>query len=118
MIGVKIEDRHGILNTESIVRVPGLSFAEWGPRDTSYAAGDLDTAFDYGRKPGVVPPPELTSAANRVIEAANVAKLYILDNAMAEDIIAQLTAGMDIIAGGLPEVAELGRKHTGRTMPW
>jgi 4-hydroxy-2-oxoheptanedioate aldolase len=106
------------LNTESIVRVPGLSFAEWGPRDTSYAAGDLNAAFDYGRKPGVVPPPELTSAANRVIEAANVAKLYILDNAMVEDIIAQLTAGMDIIAGGLPEVAELGRKHTGRTMPW
>jgi len=118
MIGVKIEDRHGIPNTESIVRVPGLSFAEWGPRDTSYAAGDLTAAFDYGRKPGVIPPPELTAAANRVIEAAKVAKLHILDNAMPEDIIAQLTAGMDIIAGGIPEVAELGRKHTGRTMPW
>jgi 4-hydroxy-2-oxoheptanedioate aldolase len=51
MIGVKIEDGPGRHNTESIVRVPGLSFAEWGPRDTSYAAGHLDVAFDYGRCP-------------------------------------------------------------------
>jgi 4-hydroxy-2-oxoheptanedioate aldolase len=118
MIGVKIEDRPGLLNTESIVRVPGLSFAEWGPRDTSYAAGYLDVAFDYGRKPGVVQPPELVAAAQRVIRAGREAKLHILDNAMKEDILAQLAAGMTIIAGGVPEVAEIGRKHTGRTMPW
>lgn len=118
MIGVKIEDAPGRANTESIVRVPGLSFAEWGPRDTSYAAGYLDVAFDYGRKPGLVQPPELAAAAGRVIRASKEAGLHILDNAQAEDILAQIDAGMDIIAGGLPEVAETGRKHTGRTMPW
>jgi 4-hydroxy-2-oxoheptanedioate aldolase len=118
MIGVKIEDRPGLRNTESIVRVPGLSFAEWGPRDTSYAAGHLDVAFDYGRKPGVVPPPELVAAAERVIRASKEAKLHILDNARPEDIVQQLAAGITIIAGGYPEVAGIGRKHTRRTMPW
>ncbi len=117
MMGVKIEDRAGLHNTESIVRVPGLSFAEWGPRDTSYAAGHLDVAFDYGRKAGVVAPPVLVAAAERVIRASKQAKLHILDNARPEDIIQQLAAGMDIIAGGIPEVAESGRKHTRRTMP-
>jgi 4-hydroxy-2-oxoheptanedioate aldolase len=118
MIGVKIEDRPGLQNTESIVRVPGLSFAEWGPRDTSYAAGHLDVAFDYGRKPGVVQPPELVAAAERVIRASKEARLHILDNARPEDLLQQLAAGIEIIAGGIPEVAEMGRKHTGRTMPW
>lgn len=118
MIGVKIEDRPGLLNTESIVRVPGLSFAEWGPRDTSYASGHLDHAFDYGRKPGLKHPPELVAAAERVIRAAKDARLHILDNAQADDILDQLAAGMTIIAGGYPEVAEIGRKHTRRVMPW
>ncbi len=118
MLGVKIEDGVGLPHTEGIVRVPGLSFAEWGPRDTSYANGFLDHAFDYGRKPGLVAPPPLKSAAERVIRACKEAKLHILDNARPEDILAQLAAGMDIIAGGYPEVAETGRKHTKRVMPW
>jgi len=118
MLGVKIEDSVGLPNTESIVRVPGLSFAEWGPRDTSYASGHLDFAFDYGRKPGLVPPAPLAAAATRVINASKAARLHLLDNAQAEDIIEQIAAGMDIIAGGYPEVAEKGRQHTKRVMPW
>lgn len=118
MIGVKIEDAPGLHNTESIVRVPGLSFAEWGPRDTSYAAGHLDMAFDYGRKPGLVQPPELAAAAARVIRASKEAGLHILDNAQVDDLLAQLEAGIDVIAGGYPDVAEKGRKHTSRKMPW
>ncbi len=118
MFGVKIEDAPGLRNTAAIVRVPGLSFAEWGPRDTSYANGHLDLAFDYGRKPGLVAPPPLAAAAERVIRAAKEAKLHILDNAQLEDLIPQLELGIDIIAGGIPDVAEKGRKHTGRTMPW
>ncbi|MBL9215926.1 MAG: hypothetical protein JNG83_10665 [Opitutaceae bacterium] len=117
MLGVKIEDRAGLENTEAIAAVPGLSFAEWGPRDTSYASGHLDVAFDYGRKPGVVQPLELAAAAQRVIAASKANRLHILDNAMAEDIVSQIDAGIDIIAGGMKEVADIGRRHTGRTMP-
>jgi len=118
MLGVKIEDRQGLALTEKIARVPGISFAEWGPRDTSYASGHLDVAFDYGRKPGVIQPPELKAAAERVIAAGKSSGLHILDNARTEDVLAQLAAGITIIAGGEKEVAEIGRKHTNRVMPW
>ena len=73
-MGVKIEDKSGLAHTEEIVRVPGVIFGEWGPRDTSYSNGFLDVAFDYGRKPGVVEPAPLKAAANRVIAAAKAAK--------------------------------------------
>lgn len=112
MIGVKIEDHVGLPQTDKIVRVPGVIFAEWGPRDTSYANGYLDVAFDYGRKPGVVEPPPLRAAAERVIGASKAAKVFILDNARAETVKAQIDAGVMIIAGGLREVAEIGRKHS------
>lgn len=117
MIGVKIEDKVGLTNTAAIVRVPGVIFAEWGPRDTSYANGFLDVAFDYGRKPGVVEPPPLKAAADRVIAASKAAKVFVLDNARAETVVPQIDAGVMIIAGGLKEVAEIGRKHTKRTAP-
>ncbi len=117
IIGVKIEDHVGLPNTEQIVRVPGLIFAEWGPRDTSYSNGFMDVAFDYGRKPGVVEPAPLKAAADRVIAAGKAAKVFILDNARPESIVPQLDAGIMIIAGGIKEVAEIGRKHTKRTMP-
>ncbi|MEN9633067.1 MAG: hypothetical protein RL077_1471 [Verrucomicrobiota bacterium] len=117
MIGVKIEDHVGLQQTEKIVRVPGVIFAEWGPRDTSYSNGFLDVAFDYGRKPGVVEPPPLKAAANRVIAASKAARVFVLDNARAETVVQQIDAGMMIIAGGLKEVAEIGRKHTKRPTP-
>lgn len=117
IIGVKIEDKAGLPHTEKIVRVPGVIFAEWGPRDTSYANGFLDVAFDYGRKPGVVEPPPLRAAADRVITASKAAKVFVLDNARAESVTQQIDAGIMIIAGGLKEVADLGRKHTKRQMP-
>jgi len=118
LIGVKIEDHVGRPNTDKIVRVPGVAFAEWGPRDTSYASGHLDVAFDYGRKPGVIEPPPLRAAAERVIRASKKVNVYVLDNVRPENVVEQLDAGIMICAGGLPEAAEIGRKHTKRTMPW
>ena len=117
MIGAKIEDHVGLPHADQIVRVPGLIFAEWGPRDTSYANGFLDVAFDYGRKPGVVEPPPLKAAAARVIAASKAAKVFILDNVRPESVVPQLDAGIMICAGGLTEAADIGRKHTKRTMP-
>jgi 4-hydroxy-2-oxoheptanedioate aldolase len=114
MIGVKIEDHVGLPNTEKIVRVPGVIFAEWGPRDTSYSSGFLDVAFDYGRKAGVVDPPPLKAAADRVMAASKAAKVFILDNVRPENVTQQLDAGIMIAAGGIKEAAEIGRRHTGR----
>jgi 4-hydroxy-2-oxoheptanedioate aldolase len=117
IMGVKIEDHVGLPNADKIVRVPGVIFAEWGPRDTSYANGFIDVAFDYGRKPGVVEPPPLKAAADRVIAASKAANVYILDNARPETITQQIDAGIMIIAGGIKEVADAGRRHTRRSAP-
>jgi 4-hydroxy-2-oxoheptanedioate aldolase len=117
IIGVKMEDKEGLAQTERIVRVPGVIFAEWGPRDTSYYNGFLDVAFDYGRIPGVVEPPPLKAAANRVIAAGKAAKVFILDNVRPENVTQQIDAGIMILAGGIKEAAEIGRKHTKRNMP-
>jgi 4-hydroxy-2-oxoheptanedioate aldolase len=114
MMGVKIEDHVGLPNTEKIVRVPGVIFAEWGPRDTSYSNGFLDVAFDYGRKAGVVEPPPLKAAADRVIAACKAARVFILDNVRPETVTQQLDAGIMIAAGGIKEAADIGRKHTKR----
>jgi 4-hydroxy-2-oxoheptanedioate aldolase len=117
MIGVKIEDNAGLPNTEKIVRVPGVIFAEWGPRDTSYSNGFIDVAFDYGRKAGVAEPPPLKAAADRVIAASKAAKVFILDNVRPENVTQQIDAGIMIAAGGIKEAADIGRRHTKRTMP-
>jgi 4-hydroxy-2-oxoheptanedioate aldolase len=116
IVGVKIEDKSGLAHTEEIVRVPGVIFGEWGPRDTSYSNGFLDVAFDYGRKPGVVEPAPLKAAANRVIAAAKAAKVFILDNVRPENVTEQIDAGMMILAGGIKEAADIGRKHTKRVV--
>jgi 4-hydroxy-2-oxoheptanedioate aldolase len=117
MIGVKVEDHVGLPHTEEILRVPGVIFGEWGPRDTSYANGYLDHAFDYGRQPGLVDPPPLRAAADRLIRACKAAKVFILDNVQPEDVVRQLDAGIMICAGGFKEAADIGRAHTKRTMP-
>lgn len=118
LLGVKIEDRVALEHTEASVRVPGIAFAEWGPRDTSYASGFFDVAMDYGRKPGVVEPPPLRAAAERVIKASKAANVFILDNVRPEDVTRRLDEGIRIGAGGIEEAAEIGRRHTKRTLPW
>src|SRR5262249_55674841 len=117
MIGVKVEDHVGLPNTEKTVPFPGGIFGEWGPRDPSYSNGFIDVAFDYGRKSGVIEPPPLKAAADRIIAASKAAKVFILDNVRPESVTQQIDAGIMIGAGGIKEAAEVGRKYTKRTMP-
>ena len=56
LLGLKIEDRHGLAKADSIAAVPGVAFAEWGPLDMGMSFGDLDsgdppyrTALDAAR---------------------------------------------------------------------
>jgi 4-hydroxy-2-oxoheptanedioate aldolase len=118
LLGVKIEDHVALEQSEASVRVPGIAFAEWGPRDTSYANGFFEAAMDYGRKPDFVEPPPLRAAAERVIKASKAAHVFILDNVRPENVTRQIDNGIMICAGGIPEAAEAGRAYTKRTLPW
>lgn len=118
LMGLKIEDHVALGNTEANLRVPGISFGEWGPRDTSYSNGFFDVAMDYGRKPGVIEPAPLKAAADRVIKACKEAHVFVLDNVRPEDVTRRIDEGIRVCAGGIEESAEIGRRYTKRTLPW
>ncbi len=112
MLGVKIEDPHALRNCEATAAVAGLAFVESGPRDMGLSYGYLEGRAD--------PPlsPEVLAANERVLAAADAAGVAFLNNVLPDNVISGIEGGIDIAAGGSREAAEIGRKHTGRVMPW
>jgi 4-hydroxy-2-oxoheptanedioate aldolase len=112
ILGVKIEDRHALENTEKTVEVPGIAFAEWGPRDMGLSYGLLGGRADP-------PLPEiLQKAGARVLAACKAADVYFLDNVLPENVEQRIDEGVMIGAGRQQRAAEVGRRYTKRTMPW
>ncbi len=112
ILGIKIEDRHALLNTESSTQVPGIGFAEWGPRDMG---------LSYGLLGGQADPPfpkVMQDAGDRVLAACKIADIAFLDNVLPDNVVERIEGGLRIGAGGVEEAAEIGRKHTNRKMPW
>ncbi len=112
MLGVKIEDQQALANTEKTVAVPGLAFAEHGPRDMGLSYGYLEGRAD----PPV--PAEVNAAGRRVLAACQANGLFFLDNVLPENVVARINAGVMIGAGRRQDSAEAGRKYTKRKMPW
>ena len=112
MLGVKIEDPHALRNCEATAAVAGLAFVESGPRDMGLSYGYLEGRAD----PPL--PAEVVAANEKVLAAANAAGVAFLNNVLPDNVIAGIDGGIDIAAGGSQEAAEIGRKHTGREMPW
>lgn len=112
MIGVKLEDSHAVRNAEATLRVPGLAFAEAGPRDQSLARGHLEGRAD----PPL--PPDVQVVVDEVLAATQRLGLPYLDNVLPDNVLKRLEWGVMIGAGGSEEAAEIGRRHTGRVMPW
>lgn len=110
MLGLKIENRRALENVEASTSVPGLAFAEWGP-------GDMGMSFGHKDAHDPPYPPEMIEARARVKAACDRAGLAFLDMVRADNVIAQLDQGVRIGAA-TPDAAEIGRRHTGRTMPW
>jgi 4-hydroxy-2-oxoheptanedioate aldolase len=112
LLGIKIEDRHALANAEARVRVPGIAFAEWGPRDMGLSYGLLGGQADP-------PLPEiLQQAAARVQAACRAARVFFLDNLLPENVVQRIEEGVMIGAGRRRDSAEIGRRHTRRKMPW
>ncbi|MCA9230994.1 MAG: hypothetical protein KDA57_10100 [Planctomycetales bacterium] len=112
MLGVKIEDRQALAHTEESLAVPGLAFAEHGPRDMGLSYGYLEGRAD----PPV--PAEVDAAGSRVLAACKANGLFFLDNVLPENVAAQIDKGVMIGAGRKEASAEAGRKYTNRKMPW
>ncbi|HWB83223.1 MAG TPA: hypothetical protein VG675_03715 [Bryobacteraceae bacterium] len=112
MLGVKIEDRHALEHTEETLQIPGLAFAEWGPRDMGLSYGLLSGSADPPY------PKPMQQAMERVLPACKRNHLAFLDNVLPDNVKKRIDEGVRIGAGGSKEAAEIGRRYTKRTMPW
>lgn len=112
LFGVKLEDAHAVRNADASLRVPGIAFGEAGPRDQSLARGHLEGRAD----PPL--PPDVQAVVDEVLAACRRAGKPYLDNVLPDNVIDRLRWGVMIGAGGSERAAEIGRRHTGRTMPW
>ena len=112
MLGVKLEDQQALANTEATLAIPGIAFAEHGPRDLGLSFGYLDGRAD----PPL--PAEVNAAGDRVLAAATANGVFFLDNVLPDNVQKQLERGVMIGAGRREDSAEVGRRHTGREMPW
>jgi 4-hydroxy-2-oxoheptanedioate aldolase len=112
LLGIKIEDRHALENAQLSIAVPGIAFAEHGPRDMGLSYGYLEGRAD----PPV--PEEVDTAGEQVLKACKINGVFFLDNVLPENVIERIKKGVMIGAGRREDAAEIGRKYTGRKMPW
>src|ERR1700731_2847642 len=92
LLGVKLESPEGIANSEEIIAVPGLGFAELGP-------GDLGLALGYPTVPRDPYPQEMRQARERVFAACRNPRVAFLETATPKTIIARLDEAVRVIAG-------------------
>lgn len=112
ILGIKIEDPVALDSAEVTTRVPGIAFAEHGPRDMGLSYGYLEGRAD----PPV--PPEVAAAGARVLAATRAAHIFFLDNVLPDNVCERVRHGVMIGAGSVQAAAEAGRRCTERRMPW
>jgi 4-hydroxy-2-oxoheptanedioate aldolase len=112
MLGVKIEDPHALNNAKETLQIPGLAFAEHGPRDFGFSLGYLEGRADPPVPEGVA------TAGDRVLALCKKNGLYFLDNVLPDNVKKRVDKGVMIGAGSNQQAAQVGRVYTKRKMPW
>jgi 4-hydroxy-2-oxoheptanedioate aldolase len=112
MLGLKIENKHALVNAELTTQVPGIAFAEWGP-------GDMAMSFGYQKVQRDPLPPELQEARDRIFSACKAAGVAFLEGMTPETAAQKIDEGVRISSGGPngEATAKAGREHAKRTMP-
>jgi 4-hydroxy-2-oxoheptanedioate aldolase len=112
LLGLKIENVRALANADETTKVPGVAFAEWGP-------GDMGMSMGYPDQHDEPYPEDMLAARSRVLGACKAANLAFLNQVYTHDVVERIEEGVRIGAGhAAREAAEVGRRHTGRTMPW
>lgn len=111
LLGLKIENKRALSNCELSLRVPGISFAEWGPGDMGMSLGFPDTHDEPY-------PPAMEDARNRVLAACKANDVRFLSSVYSHNVAMRIDEGVRVCAGrNGEEAAKIGREHTKRTMP-
>jgi len=112
LLGLKIENVRALANAEETTKVPGVAFAEWGP-------GDMGMSMGYPDRHDEPYPEDMLAARSGVLAACKAANLAFLNQVYPHDVVERIEEGVRIGAGhAAREASEVGRQHTGRTMPW
>ncbi len=112
LLGIKVENVRALDSVERTTEVPGLAFAEWGP-------GDLGMSMGYPDQHDEPYPPEMLAARIRIMNACKAGGLAFQDLVAPENVISRLEEGVMIGCGPhAREAAEIGRRHTRRTLAW
>ena len=117
LLGLKIENKRALGNCEDTARVPGISFAEWGPGDMAMSFGDPD---------GHDPPysEELNEARDIVKSACDAAglKFYSSWNDPELSDVERLRFMQDELGAWMMPATEAAadarRTETGRELAW
>jgi 4-hydroxy-2-oxoheptanedioate aldolase len=112
MLGLKIENKHALVNAELTAQVPGIAFAEWGP-------GDMGMSFGYQKAHLEPHPPELQEARDRIFSACKAAGVAFLEGMTPENAAQKIDEGIRISSSGVngEATAKAGREYAKRTMP-
>lgn len=111
LLGLKIENKRALSNCELSLKVPGISFAEWGPGDMGMSLGFPDNHDEPY-------PPEMENARSRVLAACKANGIKFLSSVYDHNVAMRIDEGVSICAGRDGEsAAKIGRAHTKRTMP-
>ena len=112
LLGIKVENTRALASVERTTRVPGLAFAEWGP-------GDMGMSMGYPDQHDEPYPSEMRAARTRIMAACKAAGLAFLEQVTPQNVTTRIAEGVMIGAGPQGrEAAEIGRRRTGRGLPW
>jgi len=103
MLGLRIEDWQALANADRTLAVPGIAFAEHGPRDMGLSYGYLDGRAD----PPV--PKEVRAAGEKVLSLCKKYHLAFLDNVLPDNVEQRIQDGVMIGAGRREDSAVKGR---------
>jgi len=112
LLGLKIENRRALARCEESLAVPGIAFAEWGP-------GDMGMSFGFPCNHDEPYPEVMRQARARVLAACKERNLAFLNAVRQDNVTAMIDEGVKVCATlGGAATAEIGRRHTHRTLPW
>jgi len=110
LLGLKIEDKVALANVDRTLKIPGIAYAEWGPGDMAMSLGYPDNHDPPYPKP-------MIDARAKVLAACKANKIAFLNQVRPNDVVDMIKEGV-MVGASSQEAADIGRKHTKRTMPW
>ena len=93
LLGLKVEDRHALINAEASVQVPGVGFAEWGPSDMGFSLRST-------KLPGEELSTLMRKARQRVFSACKAAGVAFLNGVRPDTVEAMIDEGVMIRVRG------------------